>query len=196
MRYSLFILIILLVVSCSSPPPVPTDRFYRLSIEENGTNHDMLTEDIIFISSILAEGLYNERALLYTGEGGKNELQQFHYHFWVTSPPKLIQENLIKYLRLTNASPMLVNEAGSGEKIKISGRLHAFEKIDSGESARANISIEFTVADRGIDTPLLIREYHTTEGVEEKTVPALVDAYNRAINRIFAEFRTDLAAVL
>ena len=155
-----------------------------------------MTDEIIYVDRILAEGLYNERALLYTGDSGNNELQQYHYHFWITSPPKLIELNLVKYLRTANISPLMVTEPGSGEQITISGNLRAFEKIFTKDNSQANIVIEFTVTRKGTDVPLLIREYQVTEAVSGDGVAAVVEAYNRGVFGIFSEFHTDLASVI
>ena len=190
------VIMVLLMIGCSGAPPVPTDHFYRLTLPDTDITQGQLTDEIIYVDSILAEGLYNERALIYTGKSGDNELQQYHYHFWVTSPPKLLALNLVKYLRTANVSPLLVTEAGSGEQITISGKLLAFERIFTNDNSRANIVIEFTITREGTDVPLLIKEYRGSEPVSGDKVAAVVEAYNRGVFGIFNEFHTDLASVL
>lgn len=196
MRLSGLVIMVLLLGGCSGAPPVPTDHFYRLILPETGIGQAQLTDEIVYIDRILAEGLYNERALLHTGESGNNELQQYHYHFWITSPPKLVEMNLVKYLRSANISPLLVTEAGSGELITVSGKLHAFERVFTGDNSQANIVIEFTVTRKDEDVPLLIKEYQIVEPVDGDKLASVVEAYNRGLFGIFNEFHTDLASVM
>jgi ABC-type uncharacterized transport system auxiliary subunit len=190
------ILILLFVLaSCSSVPPVPTDRFYRLSTPQN-VNQSPVTEDIIYVGPFIAEGLYNERALLYTGESGETELQQYHYHFWITSPPRLLQGQLVTYLRAVNSASMVITEPGAGEKISIFGRLKSFERINMSDQANASVIVELRVQQQDKATPVLLKEYRVIEELNGNTVPDAVAAFDRAVTKIYSDFQSDMQASL
>ena len=191
MRSPVILIILIALTSCSSAPPVPTDRFYKLSTPQI-VNQSPVTEDIIYVGPFLAEGLYNERALLYTGDSGDTELQQHHYHFWVTSPPRLLQSQLVSYLRSVNSSSMITTEPGSGEKVSIFGRVKAFEKISSGEQARANVVLELRVQLQDKATPVLLKEYSILEDIKGNTVPDVVAAFDRAVMKVYSDFLGEL----
>ena len=193
---SLGILISLIIIaSCSNAPPVPTDKFYRLGTPQN-VGQLPATEHIIYVGPILTEGLYNERALLHTGESGNTELQQYHYHFWITSPPRLMQDYLVSYLRAASSSTMINTEPGAGEKISIFGRLKAFEKIDSEEQSAVNVRLELRVQDTDKAAPILLKEYSAIEKIGGNEVPDAVAGFDRAAAKIYSDFVTDLQAIL
>jgi len=190
------ILILLFVLtSCSSAPPVPTDRFYRLNTPQN-VNQSVRTEHIIYVGPFFAEGLYNERALIYTGESGTTELQQYHYHFWTISPTRLLQDQLVSYLRAANSSSMVITEPGVGEKISIFGRLKSFERINIDEQSSASVAVELRVQLQDKATPILLKEYRVIEKLNGDTVPAAVAAFDRAVMEIYSDFLSDMQASL
>ena len=191
MRSPGLLIILLALTSCSSAPPVPTDRFYKLSTPQI-VNQDQVTDDIIYVGPFIAEGLYNERALLFTGDSGDTELQQHHYHFWVTSPPRLLQSQLVSYLRAINASSMITTELGTGEKISIFGRVKAFEKVKFDDQTSANVVLEVRVQVKDKATPVLLKEYSVLEKINGDTVPDAVAAFDRAVMKIYSDFLDEL----
>ncbi len=195
MRIPGIVILLLILTSCSSAPPVPTDRFYRLSAPQ-GENQSLATEHIIYVGPIIAEGLYNERALLYTGESGATELQQYHYHFWITSPPRLLQDQLISFLRASNTASMIIDEPGSGEKISIFGKLKSFERINIGEESSVSVILELKVQEKGKQVPVLLKEYSVTERLDGKSVPQTVAAFDRAVMEMYSDFISDLLVSL
>lgn len=191
MRSPAILIILLALTSCSSAPPVPIDRFYKLSTPQI-VNQTQVTGDIIYVGPFIAEGLYNERALLFTGDSGDTELHQHHYHFWVTSPPRLLQSQLVSYLRAINASSMVTTEPGAGEKISIFGRVKAFEKVKFDDQTSANVVLEIRVQVLDKPAPVLLKEYSILEKINGDTVPDAVAAFDRAVMKIYSDFLNEL----
>lgn len=53
----------------------------------------------IRVDLLRSDGLHDEMTILYTNTDTPLELHRYHYNHWTDSPPRLIQESLLKYLR-------------------------------------------------------------------------------------------------
>lgn len=194
---SLYILFLATLFSaCSSAPPVPVDHFYRLTLDTQEISSQELSEDGIYVEYFIAEGLYNERALLYTGKSGIDELQQYHYHFWITSPPRLLHDNLVRFLRETNTTSVIMTEPVLDKGIRIAGKLNAFERWNTGDQSLVNIALELKAQKIDEGGLLLLKEYQIREEVQGEGIPAVVAAFNRAVLQIYSDFLLDLQSKL
>jgi ABC-type uncharacterized transport system auxiliary subunit len=197
MRVITSICLVILLAGCGAPPPVPTDHFYRLVIPE-GENYSAsgLTGEVITVGAFLAEGLYNERALLYSRDNPSRELEQFHYHFWITSPPSLLRDYLVRLLRQAEISPMVITGVGPGKGLQITGRLIAFERQGSGDQPSANVILELRVDRQGDELPLLLREYSARSPIEGPAMTDVIMGFNAAADEIYSDFFVDLGKLL
>ena len=103
MKRYILIPFLFILTSCVKQPPLPTDHYYRLPALQ-GINTDQEIIDSISVINFQADGLYRERAILYSEN--KVEIKQYHYHHWVDSPNRLLQEYLAERLRLSNISKL------------------------------------------------------------------------------------------
>lgn len=192
MRVVLLAAIIIIIISgCSDAPPLPTDHFYRLTVGDHNNVQLQNISDTIYIAPFKADGIYNERAMLYANSPDGRELQQHHYHFWITSPPDLLRDYLVDYLRNVS-SARIIQDNIRRDGIRILGRVQAFEilKTDSGDLAR--VRIEFTAIRRNDTTPVLVKSYLATEKVNGDTFDEKVNATNTATDHIYQELIQDL----
>jgi len=197
MRYLVIILLFIILTGCGSAPPVPTDHFYRFKTPtQNDIGKQRLTDQVIYINSFLAEGLYNERALLYTNDNLSQELQQYHYHFWITSPPDLLRDYLVSFLRAADTSPVIITGAGITDGLQITGRVTEFEKLDSGDQSSVNVALELRLDKQGNELPLLLKEYRANEQVQGKSLTDVITSFNTAVLRIYSDFVSDMETAL
>lgn len=187
-----FICVLFAVTACGSVPPVPTDHFYRLTLPAQGINSRHVTSDVIHIGNFNAQGLYNERALLYTTDPGGRELQQHRYHFWVTSPPHLLRDYLVEFLRAADSAPVVVAGFSRDKGPRISGRILEFEYRTAKGTRTVNLGLELRVDRRGEDVPVIIREYRWQEPVAGNAMDDIVAAFNRALTTLYNEFLQDI----
>lgn len=187
--------IALLLAACGQAPPVPTDHYYRLTPLAESADRKNLTEDAISIEDFIAEGLYNDRAVLYSNDEHASELQQHHYYFWYTSPPHMLRDYLLLMLRAANVAP-LVMDKGAGDHPRISGKLMEFERRNSGEKSTVNVALELRVDDPDTELPLLLKQYRTSETINNNDMDAVVTGFNIAVDRVYREFIEDLASAL
>ncbi len=197
MRSLSILFLVVILAACSSAPPVPVDHFYRLTLpEQDEIKSARLTERIIYVGPFLAEGLYNERALLHTGKKETGELQQYHYHFWLTSPPRLLHDHLVRYLRDADTSSMVITEPGSGEELKIFGKLNAFERWVTDGHSLVNVVLELKVNQQDDMTPVFLKEYRIREEVSGDTLTDVITAFDRAVIRLYSDFVADMQTTL
>ena len=120
-RLSLIVLVLAGLTGClGSAPPVPRDHYYRVmvtppsrvaqsqtaSIEGAsipglpGSNADRaMFPGVLSVARLEAEGLLRERPLLYSATGSPYEMQQHDYHYWMDPPTRMLQLQLVDYLR-------------------------------------------------------------------------------------------------
>ena len=183
------------LVSCGQAPPVPTDHYYRLTPLSGSMEKRRLTENPIYVEIFLAEGLYNDRAMLYSNDQHVSDLQQHHYYFWYTSPPRMLRDYLIEILRNADVSPVIMDNR-TGEDLRISGKLMEFERRQTRAGSTVNVALELRLYNHDADLPLLLRKYQTSETINDKNMQAVVSGFNTAVDRIYSEFLEELATAL
>ncbi len=197
MRYLVIISLLVILTGCGSAPPVPTDHYYRFKTpSQDDIQKQRLTDQVIYINSFLAEGLYNERALLYTNDNLARELKQYHYHFWITSPPDLLRDYLVSFLRTADTSPVIISGRSVSEGLQITGRLNEFEKLVSGDQSSVKVALELRLDKYGNELPLLLKEYRVIEEVQGKSLTDVITSFNAAVFRIYSDFLTDVETAL
>lgn len=196
MRYLQLILFLMILTACGSAPPVPTDKFYRLTLPAQVTEKQRVTEGVIHVGNFIAEGLYNERALLYTDDQHGMRLLQHHYHFWLTSPPRMLREHMVEFLRESGSASMVITDSSRGEGFRISGKVLEFEIQTTGDLATANVALELRVDVAGEDLPRFIQQYRLKEDISGSSMTDTVAGFNSAVYKIYSEFVADIRTVL
>jgi len=181
--------------ACGQAPQVPIDHYYRLTPLAEVAGNRRLTEEPIYVEIFLAEGLYNDRAVLYSNDEHASELQQHHYYFWYTSPPHMLRDYLVQMLRDADVAPVIV-DAGAGGHPRISGKLMEFERRNTREGSTVNVALELRLYNHASELPLLLRQYRASETINDKDMTAVVAGFNTAVDRIYREFLVDLATAL
>ena len=195
-RFLQLIVVLMMLTACGSAPPVPTDSFYRLTLPAQGMEKQRMTEGVIHVGHFIAEGLYNERALLYTDDQHGMRLLQHHYHFWLTSPPRMLREHMVEFLRESDSAPTVITDSSRGEGLRISGKVVEFEKQTTGDLATANVALELRVDSGGEDLPRFIKQYRLKEDISGNSMTDTVAGFNSAVNKIYREFAGDIRTVL
>ena len=128
MKRCILILLFFILTSCVKQPPLPTDHYYRLPpLQSINTNEELINSISVIIFQ--ADGLYRERAILYSEN--EIEIKQYHYHHWVDSPSRLLQEYLAERLRLSKISKVVLTTFEGNSSVIIKGKIKAFEQKKS-----------------------------------------------------------------
>ena len=189
------LILIFLLSACGENPPVPVDHFYRLTLNPGSITRQPLTDQTIFVDKFLSDGIYNERALLFSEDADNRELQQYHYYFWSFPPPSLLRNYLVDYLRAADSAPVVVGDYSTGSGLKISGKILGFEILKRSEDSSVNVVLEIRLDKLGESGPRLVKTYNALESVNGVSMDDKVAAFNRAVDRVFADFIADAARV-
>lgn len=181
-----------LLAACSSPP-VPRDTFYRLGAAATVTPlPGGPIQGTVEVPPFLAEGMLNERAILY--RGGANALQQYSYHAWLEPPSAMLQHAFIDALRAAQAFTLVASpEMRLDRDYELQGSVEQWEQAPAQPAA----SIALQIALRRIrgDQEVLLKTYRVTEPATDDSVAAAIDAFTRGVDKVIASFLADLAAV-
>lgn len=183
------------MTACSVNPPMPQDHYYRLPPPHTGEPPDhALVAGTIGVAPIIARGLYQERAVLYTDSGSPLELHLYNYHFWVQSPTHLIQGHLMDYLRAARVADKVTrDEPGETTAGTVSGNIERFERVIGGGQDRVTVALDlrYTGPDR-LAAPVLDRTYRATVPVANRTMEAVITAFGSALDQACRAFVRDL----
>ena len=195
-RLSLVVTLLFWLSACGENPPVPVDHFYQLSLENSAVPPVQLTDKVIYVEGIRADGIYNERALLYSEDTNQHELQQYHYHFWALPPADMLREHLVGYLRQAGSAPMVISDFRSGTGLGISGKLLAFEKRVIADQVSVRVAVELRLDVPGQEAPQLIKRYEADQPVTDPAMRDVIAGFNQTVDRIYGEFLTDASQSL
>lgn len=179
----------LLLVACQSAPTVPEYKYYRLHSPSVAAAGALLKAEVVVLP-LRADGLYSERAMLFSSDG-ERQLQQYHYQHWLYSPAQLAQEFLAVQLRQAGLGGNVYASAQAGEAPYIvAGRILHFERIVSQNKAR--VALELRLEKKG--KRLWQQTYTAEEAMTENSIPAYVVATENALKRIIGDFVAHLRA--
>jgi ABC-type uncharacterized transport system auxiliary subunit len=91
---------------------------------------------------------------------------------------------------------MIITEPGSGEELKIFGKLNAFERWVTDGHSLVNVVLELKVNQQDDMTPVFLKEYRIREEVSGDTLADVIEAFDRAVIMLYSDFVTDIQTVL
>lgn len=192
-RFLLLFTLLLSLAGCAPQPPVPEDNFYRLPPASLPAANKPLA-DRLTVSRFVTDGLHSERAMLYTEGANSLQLRQYHYHHWIDSPPRMLQEHLISALRTANVAHTVVNyDPAERDGLRLTGKIRSFEHMRSADKATITIDMELRLDDAK-GKLLLLRDYRVQQAAASTQPADLVQAYGKALQELYGKFVTDWAA--
>lgn len=113
-----------------------------------------------------------------------NELRYYGFREWVTTPPKLIEEAVLRHLEVSKRfSQIDLDERMKDPQAVLTIHIDALEEIDEKERTKARLALSFTL--RGVDTDrVLLRHSFDEQRVCAERHPGVVA---RAISAILGQ---------
>ena len=171
---------------------LPEDRFYRLP-DPAPQRAALRFPGTIAVALPSSDGLHAERALLYSRHDRPLETLRHHYYFWAESPPRLVQEHLVAYLRAAGVSDHVVRaEAAADNDLRLEARLLRFERLVGGDQARVLVALELGWQRRGAGALPPRRTYRALTAAADDSIYASVQAYGEALADVYARFLRDM----
>ncbi|MDX1571086.1 MAG: hypothetical protein R3200_11415, partial [Xanthomonadales bacterium] len=108
-------LMLLVLAGCGSAPPVPEDHHYRLVRAElpNRRETPAITGPLL-VELPEAVGVRQNRPLLYS-QPPHIAFQQYHFHHWEDSPPRMLQRRLRWALDAAGVADSVVESVRLGD---------------------------------------------------------------------------------
>lgn len=189
----------LLLLACAAPllagclgsaPPVPHDHYYRLLVPTpQQSAGEAPLPGILTVELLQADGLLRERPLLYSESGESYELQQHNYHYWNDAPPRMLQDQMVTYLRRSGVSRQVVTpDMRIRADYQVSGKVRRLERLLGGGPPRVFVEIELALLRLSDDRVLVVETFSAEEPAEDESVEASIIALNRATAEVFDRF--------
>ena len=128
-----------LLAGCfGSAPPLPRDHYYRLLVEAPAqTQNGAPLPGVLTVQLLQADGLLRERPLLYSESGKSHEVQQHDYHYWNDTPPRMLQDQMVTFLRQSGIAGVVVTpDMSTRPDYQVSGKARRLERLLGGGPPR------------------------------------------------------------
>ena len=184
-----------LAAACSQPP-LPVDHFYRLDPGAPGqVFQSPPLAGVVAIGQFRADGLVSQRPMVYSEAAQPLELLQYNYHYWVESPPDMIELELTDFLRNAGAAEVVDGpETRSNAGCKITGSLRRFERMVGDGRSVISVELDLRLARTNDAGELLFRAYRSDMRAGDDKMVSAVVAFNAGVKHIFDQFLADLAS--
>ena len=174
--------VVIAVAGCGAAKP---NKYYALDLPGVQPASSNTYPVALLVGRISAPHLYRDDRLVY--RSGDTQIGTYEYHRWAEPPPEMLEAILLRMLRASGkyqAVQRLASNTG-GDYI-IRGRLHQFEEV-SGTPVQARVTFELELYDQKTGTTSWTHFYSHEEPVSGKSVPDVVQALNRNVQRGLTE---------
>lgn len=183
----------LLLGGClGSAPPVPRDHYYRVLVPPPPGSDVPMLRGVLAVEPLEADGLLRERPLLYSASGQSYEMQQHDYHYWIDPPSRMLQNQLIDFLRSSGiAAAVVAPDLRVKADYDLSGRIKRLERLLGGGPPRVVAELELALVETASKRLVLVRSYSAEVPSADDSVAASIASLNIALARIFESFLSD-----
>lgn len=179
------------LVACAAPGPAPGDTFYRLPPIMNADTSTRLTDDVLYVAELHVEGIQRERAILYSHDPEAVVLDQYHYHYWATTPGRLVRDHLVDYLVSADVADKVVIDSVVTPALSVKGRIQQLLHIREPGQSSVVVNLQLWLEQPGQQRPLLINTYSEQLMVNGESMEAVVHVMAAALERIYEKFLRD-----
>ena len=144
---------------------------------------------MLAVAQLEAEGLLRERPLLYSATGSATELQQHDYHYWMDPPTRMLQLELVDYLRASGLVQSVVTpDLRIRADYEVSGRIKRLERLLGGGPARVVVELELSLVARANNKLIVVGSYTAEAIAADEGVESSVLALNLILGQVFGRF--------
>jgi ABC-type uncharacterized transport system auxiliary subunit len=192
-RAALALATALALAACGSST-VPRDHYYRLMVAAPAQAlSDPLIDGALEVHRFAADGLLAERALLYSYRAAPREIDRYDYHFWIEPPSRLLQGELVGYLRRAGAAAAVITPGQSAQvAYVVTAKIKRFERVMGSSDASVLVELEFGLGRDGDGGLELIQVYRAEKKAANGLMSASIDAFSQAVAEIFRAFLADI----
>ncbi|HVJ43529.1 MAG TPA: ABC-type transport auxiliary lipoprotein family protein [Dongiaceae bacterium] len=185
--HPLLALIILGGLAGCAAPEVPKEQYFRLVAAPGDVHVGKPLDGAVEVPPFDADGVMIERPLLFTADGG-HKLEQRNYAYWTNSPPQMLRDQLITYLRAAQIAPQVVASEMRVDDVKytIHGTVRRLEQTANPNGG--TIEIELALLEKDSNRLILSKVFHVDQMTNSGKIDDAVMALNEGMNKIYREF--------
>ena len=176
--------VVLLLGGCGAARP---SKYYQLTIPGDARGEQPVdpTPVTLLVGSLLSSDLYREDRIVYSTAG--EEMGTYEYQRWAEPPTEMIQEVLLRELRSTGRyRAVFAHRSDAKGDFLLRGRLYDFKEV-AGNATLARLTVDFEMRDLKDGATVWTHYYHHDEPVNGKSVPAVVAALDKNVQRSVKE---------
>lgn len=173
-----------------SPDAVPQDNYYRLSVAAPADRAAQPSlPGVLSIATLDGDGLVSARPVLFADRDKSSAVRQHNYHFWADSPTRLLQAELVSYMRRRGVAISVVTpRMRVRADYELVGKIKRLERILGKSSYSVAVEMDLAVI-RQSDRRLIVEETYLVEiESRDESVQSSVAALNLALGRVFRSF--------
>jgi len=176
--------------ACASAPAVPEDAFYRLTPVSDQAGAQTI-DGVVEVGRFAASGALGNRPLLMT-DRGSNAVTEYNYHFWIESPPSLLQSVLVSSLRSSKVAKQIVTpEMRVTPDYTVTGRVLRMETV-RGSQPSGVVAFELSLRNESTGKIVVLKEYLSEVPSSNDRVQDGAKALEQAVNKAFSSFIADV----
>lgn len=183
------LLAVALLSACAGGARVPEDSFYRLEVAPPAARLATPALDgILSVQVGSAAPVYRDRAFLFSEARQPGRLQRYHYHYWMDTPPRLVQHTLADYLRAAGIATAVVTPADAiDERYRLRVDIERFEQRRAHDGGDVTVALRVTLSERGSGALLLQAPLQAEAAVRGGGHADLAAAYRHATEAVYAQ---------
>jgi len=176
--------------ACATPPPVPDNAFYRITLPKEKAGK-MVLDGVVEVGRFSATGSLGSRPLLMSNPRS-NAVTEYHYHFWIEAPPTLLQSALVSNLRTSNVAKQVVTpEMRVTPDYTVMGRILRMETV-RGANPSGAVTFELALRKESTGELLVLKEYSADVPSSQDRVQDGAIALEHAVHQTFTDFIADI----
>jgi ABC-type uncharacterized transport system auxiliary subunit len=180
--------LVLLLAGCGASRPV---KYYQLTYPSPAPTAQSALNVSLLVRSFDGTHLYKEDRIVYGWN--TNEIGVYDTHRWIAPPVEMLQNAIVRGLRSSGQfrSVTIARGEGGGD-YAVGGYLYEFGEVDGAEIT-ARLHFVVRLRDRKTGDILWTHNYNHDEPATEKSVPAVVVAMDKNVQRSVQEVNAGLA---
>jgi ABC-type uncharacterized transport system auxiliary subunit len=177
-----------LLAGCGATRPV---KYYQLTYPSPAPTAQSPLNVSLLVRSFDSLNIYKQDRIVYGWSA--NEIGTYESQRWVAPPTELLQSVLVRGLRFSGQfrSVLTVRGEGGGD-YALTGYLYEFGEVDGAEIV-ARLNYVVRLRDRKTGDILWTHTYNHDEPATEKSVPAVVVAMDKNVQKSVTDVTASLA---
>ncbi len=177
----------LALAACGSSRPI---KYYQLTYPTSAPSATAPLNVTLLVRTFDSSHLLKEEGIVYSVK--PQELGVYQQQRWIAPPVDMLQDALVRGLRSSGRfrSVMIVRGEGGGD-YALAGSLYEFGEVDGAEIV-ARLTYTVRLRDRKTGMIVWTHNYNHDEPASAKTVPAVVAAMDKNVQRSVQEVQAAL----